>query len=256
VLLAHNQIFALFFMGVLEELQKTRKKFFSFLIFWLILSFFFLFFSPKFFLLSKGDSFSTLFLNFLKKNLLPQNVKFVVLSPMDPFLAQVITSLILGFFISFPVFLIQTLNFIFPALFENEKKLVLKILLPVIFLFFLGSLFGFFLILPATFKILYSFAIPLGAVPYLEIQDFLIWTFGLTFACGLIFLFPILMIFLTKWRLVEVSFWKTHFKEAFVFFLLLSAFITPDGTGITMILLTLPLTLLYFLGYNLAKVFK
>jgi len=243
-------------MTLLAEFGEARKKFFFVLIFWLTLSFFFFLFGPTPPFFSRDHTFAVIFLNFLRKNLLPQNVKFVVLSPMDPFLAQITTSLALGFFVSFPFFLIQSLNFIFPALFEKERKLVLKILLPTIFLFFFGALFGFFLILPATFKILYSFARPLEAVPYLGIQDFLIWTFGLAFACGLIFLFPILMIFLTKWKLVEISFWKMHFKEVFVFFLLLSAFITPDGTGITMILLTLPLTLLYFIGYNLSKVFK
>jgi len=243
-------------MGILEEFQEARKKFFSCLIFWLAASLFFFFFGPKSLFPSKEGSFAILFFGLLKKNLLPQNVKLVVLNPIDPFLAQVIVSLVLGFFVSFPFFLTQSLNFIFPALFEKEKKLVLKILLPTVFLFFFGAVFGFFLILPATFKILYSFATPLGAVSYLGIQEFLKWSFGITFVCGLIFLFPIFMILLVRWKIIESSFWKNHFKEALIFFLFLSALITPDTTGITMILLTLPLTLLYFLAYNLSKVFK
>jgi sec-independent protein translocase protein TatC len=61
------------------------------------------------------------------------------------------------------------------------------------------------------------------------------------------------MKFLSSLGLVDSDFWKKNWKYAFFIILVFSAIITPDGTGITMTMLTLPLIGLYSLGAMISK---
>jgi sec-independent protein translocase protein TatC len=67
-------------------------------------------------------------------------------------------------------------------------------------------------------------------------------------AVGIMFLLPVFMVFLSFLGIVKPCFWKNNWRYALLIFLIFSAIITPDGTGITMIMLSAPLAGLYFLG--------
>jgi len=101
--------------------------------------------------------------------------------------------------------------------------------------------------------VLYPFATTLGAVPFFGIDEFIYYVFGLMVAVGVMFLLPIFMVLLSYIGLVEPAFWKSKWRYALLFFLVLSAIITPDGTGVTMIMLFLPLVALYLFGYFFAN---
>jgi sec-independent protein translocase protein TatC len=144
-------------------------------------------------------------------------------------------------------------KYIFPALSELERRKINKVLTPAILLFLAGCFFGYFLLLPPVFKILYSYPRALGAISFFTLNEFVVFTLGLTLAAGLMFLLPILMILLTHFGLVDKDFWRKNWRYAILAFLILSAIITPDGSGLTMIMLSLPLGCLYFLGYIFIK---
>ena len=69
------------------------------------------------------------------------------------------TCITAGFILAFPYILLQLWNFISPALYENERKHAKLFIFIASFLFFLGVLFGYFVIVPmsinffATFKV-------------------------------------------------------------------------------------------------------
>ncbi|CAG0905165.1 unnamed protein product, partial [Darwinula stevensoni] len=66
----------------------------------------------------------------------------------------------------------------------------------------------------------------------------------ITLGMGIIFLFPMIVYFLTKLDIITPHFLKTYRKHAFVVILILAAIITPADVG-TMIIATVPLWLLY-----------
>jgi len=236
-------------MDFWKELNELKKTFLPWIGVWFLISIFFFgfgfeegYFRPSF------RSISAYFLTMASENLLPDGVRLITLNPLNAFLALIIISLLLGFIISFPFLLYQLIRYFSPAIDQKEKKAIFKVLIPSSFLFVAGCLFAYFLIIPLTFKVLYSFAIAIGAEEFFFVIEFVALVLGLMLVMGIIFLLPIFMILLTRFRIIDGQFWRKNWKHAVCVFFVFSAIITPDGTGITMIILTLPLIGLYFLG--------
>jgi sec-independent protein translocase protein TatC len=252
-------------MAFFEELKEIKKRFFPWFYFFIFLSIFFFGFGFKkvslfgkefLFPLPTTNSISAQFFLKIQKDLLPENVQLVVLSPISAFLTQITFSFLLAFIFTFPYFIFQIFSYILPALRENEKVYIFKILIPSSFLFLLGCFFSYFLFIPLTFKILYSFSFILKVTPFFELENFLTLVLGLMLATGILFLTPIFMALLSYFGLIPSNFWKKNWQIAFFIFLVISAIITPDGSGITQLILSFFLTGLYFLGYIISKVFK
>lgn len=245
-------------MALLEEFKEFGKGIFSwFCLFFGFTLFFFLFslkeieFLGRNFLLPLPGfpSFSAQFFSKINADFLPSGVELIVTNPLSAFSAQIMISLLLAFVLTLPFFLYKIIGYLSPSLFEKEKKAALKILFPSLILFFSGFLFAYFFLIPATFKTLYQFASAIGATSFFSVNEFVSWVFAIMMAVGIMFLLPILMILLTGLGLVEKSFWKKNWLHFFLVILVISAIITPDGSGITMLVLSLPLILLYFFGY-------
>ena len=243
---------------MLKEFKEFWKTILSWLYFLLAFSVFFFAFGLKeievlgrnfLFPLPTLQSFSSQFFALIQRDLLPTGVQLIVTNPLSAFSAQIIISLSLAFFFTSPLFLYKVIRYLSPALYQNEKKAVFKTLIPSIVLFIIGCLFAYFLLIPPTFKILYSYTGAIGALPFFSVSEFIALVFGFTLAVGMMFLLPIFMVLLTNLGLIEANFWKNNWRYAILFFLIFSAIITPDGSGVTMILLSLPLSGLYFLGY-------
>lgn len=200
-----------------------------------------------------SDSFSVRFFNQIREDLLPAGVLLVTTNPMSAFVAQIWSSMLLGFFITTPIFFHKLIMYLRPALLPHEKKAVAWSVLPIVVLFISGSLFSYFFLIPATFKVLYPYAAHIGAVQFFSIDEFSYYVFGLTISVGAMFLLPIFMVLLSFLGIIPADLWKRHWRSACLLFLILSAIITPDGTGVTMVLLFLPLMGLYFLGYSFAS---
>ncbi len=64
------------------------------------------------------------------------------------------------------------------------------------------------------------------------------------------------MISLTFLGIIPSIFWREKWRYALLTFLLFSAIITPDGSGVSMMLLSLPLSGLYAVGTGVASIKK
>jgi sec-independent protein translocase protein TatC len=65
---------------------------------------------------------------------------------------------------------------------------------------------------------------------------------------GLMFLMPVAMVLSSFFGIIKPAFWQKYWRHAVFAFVLITAVITPDGSGITMAMLTVPLCLLYVGG--------
>jgi sec-independent protein translocase protein TatC len=249
-------------MTFLNELKIFIKHILYWIFSFIGFSFFFFIFGLKkivifgqnyFLLLPTENSFSVQVFNKIKNDLLPPGVQLVATNPMSAFMAQILLSMLLSFLITIPLFIYKIIMYLRPALLPHERKAVLWSLLPFVFLFFSGFAFSYFFLIPATFRLLYPYATNIGAVPFFSIDEFIHYVFGLTFAVGLMFLFPIFMVLLSFMGIIKADFWRKNWRSACLFFLISSAIITPDGTGITMMMLFLPEAALYFMGYVFAN---
>lgn len=249
-------------MAPLEELRILIKTIlhwiysfvgFSFVFFILGLQKVAIFGKNYFLPLPTENSFSVQIFNKIRHDLLPPGVQLITTNPMSGFAAQISLSLLLSFLLTTPFLIYKIITYIHPALLPREKKAVFWSLLPTAILFFSGCMFSYYFLIPATFKVLYPFATAMGAIPFFSVDEFIRYVFGLMIGVGIIFLLPLFMILLSFLGIIKAGFWIRKWRFALLFFLVFSAIITPDGSGITMFMLFVPLSALYFAGCFCAK---
>lgn len=224
---------------LLQELGEVRSLFFRFAVVLLVLAVLMLVGSPSLAMLAFAA---------MKAMLLPPGVTVVALGPLSSFVAPISVAFMAALIISFPYLLFSLLRYILPALYPAERRTVSSLFFSSLVLFFVGCAFAYFVLIPYTFAILYSFAGPLGVTPFFSLDSFIAGVFGLTISAGIAFLVPIVMILLSAIDLVPARLWRSHWRAAVLTVVIFSAVITPDGSGVTMVILSVPLLLLYGMG--------
>ena len=198
------------------------------------------------------NSFSIQTFKMIERDFLPSGVQLIVTNPWSGFIAQLKIVIILASIVTFPFFLYKIIKYSSPALFEHEKKAVVRSVILFTILFMSGCLFAYYFMIPLTFKFMYPFATSLGIITFFSLDAFMSWIIAILITTGVVFLLPIFMLVLSSLGIVSPDFWRKKWRFAFLYLLFFSAIITPDQTGVTMILLFLPLTLLYLGGAALA----
>ncbi|MCX6731838.1 MAG: twin-arginine translocase subunit TatC [Candidatus Parcubacteria bacterium] len=251
-------------MTLLEELKIFVKNILYWIFSFVGFSFFFFIFGLKkaaifgknyFLPLPTENSFSVQVFKMMERNFMPSGVQLIVTNPWSGFIVQLEIAIILAFIVTFPLFLYKIIKYISPALFEHEKKAILKTTAAFTVLFISGCLFAYYYMIPLTFKFMYPFATSLGIVTFFSLDTFMAWVITILITTGIIFLLPIFIIVLTYLRIVNPDFWRKKWRPAFLSLLIFCAIITPDQTGVTMMLLFVPLAILYTGGAILAGKF-
>ncbi len=194
------------------------------------------------------ESFSVQFFDRMVYDLVPNGVTLMVTNPLTAFIAQTKIAVFLAFIFTFPVLIFRLLKYFSPALHKHERIAVFAFALPTAILFALGVVFSYVVMIKPTFSILYSYTGSMGAVPFFTVNEFVNLVLAFSIASGLLFLLPIVMVLLTRFGIVTYDFWKSQWRYAIIVFLIVSAIITPDGSGVTMMLLSAPMAGLYGVG--------
>lgn len=196
---------------------------------------------------------STRFFLQMKHDLLPAQVKLVALTPWAAMYIQFQISIMMGVILGMPMIVYQLGKFLGPALKRREKRLIFRLVVPATALFLLGSLFAYYIIIPFSIRFLYDFAFAMGVEQYFSVEEFFSFVILFTVAFGVVFQLPVIMVGLSSLGIVSPDFWKEHWRWAVLLSLMFSAVITPDGTGVTMLMVAVPMLILYFVGYIVSK---
>ena len=195
------------------------------------------------------------FIDFLVKNSIPQNAaKLHYFSPMEVFVIQLKIGIIIAFALAFPYVVYEVRKFVLPALYENEKKFLGTFILSSTSLFLLGAASCVFAILPLIMKFSLGFANE-NIEATLGLNNFISLSGALLLAFGLMFQFPLIVIALVKFDVVEISTLINLRPYIIVVILILAAIFTPPDV-ISQIMLALPTWLLYEAGLLIAKRIK
>jgi sec-independent protein translocase protein TatC len=187
----------------------------------------------------------------MKKDLVPDSVQLIVTSPTTGLVAQMTISFLLASILFFPYFLWRVFLYLSPALRSVERKALLLMTLPALFLFVTGAVFAYAFLIPPVLGVLYEFALPGTVVSFLDIDEFIGTVSSLLITSGLMFLLPIAMVFLNFIGAFPRDFWWRHWRGATLTILTIAAIITPDGSGTSMIILSVPLVGLYAVGASI-----
>jgi sec-independent protein translocase protein TatC len=188
----------------------------------------------------------------IRTNLIPPNATLAVMSPLDPFFALASLAAALATGLIIPFFMWELWRFAAPALTPQERATLASGLVGACVLALLGGVFAYRVLIPLIFAELYAF-LPQGVLPLFNLRIVLAQVTALTLGTALMFLLPLLMVLLTWARLVSVRTWSTYMRHAVLLVLVASAIITPDGSGVGMMLLATPVCALYGVGYMGAK---
>jgi sec-independent protein translocase protein TatC len=176
--------------------------------------------------------------------LLPEEANLIAFNWLDTFYIYVIVSATLGFILALPVTANEIYKFIAPALYPHEKRSIGGFIVVFIFLFTLGALYAFYLLLPITFLVLYNLVYQSRVIPFFSVKDFFnMVALGLV-GSGIFYTFPLILYSMVKADLLELDTLKKNRKQVFVVMLVITA-ILPDPTPITMFLMTIPFYILY-----------
>ena len=154
------------------------------------------------------------------------------------------TAMIAGLIMAAPVVFWEFWKFIKPALYENEKKVATGAVFYTTFLFILGLLFGYYLIVPLSIQFFGNYSISPDVSNQINITSYISMVVSIVFASGVVFLLPVFSYSLSKVGLLTPEFMRTYRKHAIVVLVLLAAIITPPDV-FSQILVALPLLLLY-----------
>lgn len=184
----------------------------------------------------------------MSKQLVPEHVELVQLAPGQAFFAQLQVAIILASILAMPLIVREVVGFIGPALYEDEVMAVKRITLPAVALFASGCIFSYLVIIPFMLDFLYRYGETLGIHTFLSIGEFINFVMQFIVAFGISFLLPIAMWVASSADLVDRQFWRRNIRYAIVVIAIFGALITPDGSGITMWFVALPLIALYAVG--------
>nr|WP_297916228.1 twin-arginine translocase subunit TatC [uncultured Allomuricauda sp.] len=169
------------------------------------------------------------------------------------FSAHIWTSIWAGFIIAFPYVLWELWRFISPGLHDNERKYSKGFILVASSLFFLGVLFGYYVVAPLSINFLGTYQVSKEVLNEIDISSFIATVRASVIACGIMFELPIIIYFLTKVGLVTPEILKKYRKIALVIVLILSAIITPPDVA-SQIVVAVPVLILYQISIYISKV--
>jgi len=192
------------------------------------------------------------FVNLLKEPIAPflkvTGGKLVVTSPTEPVMITLKLALIVGLVLVSPVLVYQIWAFLSPALYAREKRIVVPALMVGLILFCGGGAFAFIVILPQALPILFSFQSQ-GLEILITFEKYFGFVVQLVLAMGLCFEIPLIMILLGGLGIITPAALNHFRRYAIVLSAVAGALLSPGTDILSMILMTVPILVLYEIGF-------
>ena len=158
-----------------------------------------------------------------------------------------------GFILSFPYILWEIWKFISPALYEKERKNARVFIFTSSLLFFLGVLFGYFVVIPMSVNFVATFSVSDVVKNQFTLDSYMGMVKTSILASGLFFELPIIIYFLTKLGLVTPDFLRKYWKYAVIIILIIAAIVTPPDV-VSQTIVAIPMLLIYEVSILISKV--
>jgi sec-independent protein translocase protein TatC len=183
----------------------------------------------------------------------PFKVHLINTGLMEQFMIHMKTAFFFGLLGALPYILYLLYQFVFPALYKNERHYLMKIIGSSYAMFMIGLLVNYFLIFPLTIKFLATYSVSNDIRNFLSVKSYIntLFTMGLVF--GIVFEIPIISWILALLGLLRVEWMKRHRKHAIILILIIAAIITPTSDAFTLFIVSLPIWLLYEISIFIVK---
>jgi sec-independent protein translocase protein TatC len=159
---------------------------------------------------------------YMQENLLPEGVSLIQTAPGQAFFSQIYVSVLIGLIASIPFIMREISAFISPAISTKTKIGLVNVFL--------------------------QYGEALNADTFFTINNFISFVLQFLLGFGIAFQLPILMYGVSLTGTISPRFWRANFRYAVLIMVIFGALITPDGSGLTLWLIAVPMLLLYLAG--------
>lgn len=160
-----------------------------------------------------------------------------------------------GVVLSSPWVFYQIWIFVAAGLYPHEQKYVYVFLPFSLALFLAGAALAFFAVFHFVLKFLFDFNVAMGINPEMRISEWLSFALFLPIGFGISFQLPLVMLFLERIGIFTVDHYVDKWRVAILVIAVISMLLTP-ADPMSMMLMFIPLTVLFFLGIGLCKYMK
>jgi Tat protein translocase TatC len=174
--------------------------------------------------------------------------KLVVTSPTEAVMITLKLALLVGLVLVSPYLIFQLWSFLSPALYDKEKRLIVPAMLAGTLMFIAGAAFGFVVLLPQSLPILFSFQSE-GLENLITFSEYFSFVVQVCLAMGISFEIPLVIMLLTALGIVEPATLNRFRRFAIVLSAIAGAVLSPGTDILSMILMTVPILLLYEIGF-------
>lgn len=171
----------------------------------------------------------------------------------DQFTSQMWIAFAGGLILSAPYLLWELWRFIRPALEAKQRKASLTFLFFASFLFLSGVAFSYFVIVPLMVNFLGNYTVSSSVANNFTMDSYISTVTTITLAAGLMFELPVLVYFLTRYRLLTSAFMKKYRRHAIVVILIVAAVVTPSPDVTSQMLVAFPIYFLYEISIFISK---
>ncbi|MBR7028131.1 MAG: twin-arginine translocase subunit TatC [Bacteroidaceae bacterium] len=182
----------------------------------------------------------------------PWHVDLIATDLSSQFMTHVTTSLYIGALFASPYIVFELFRFVSPALYENERKYSVQIILTVYVLFFVGLLMTYYVLFPISFRFLGTYSVAERIHSTITLDSYISTFLTLALMMGVVFQLPVVAFFLGRMGIFTSEMLSQYRKHAFILILIVAAIITPPDL-MTLLLVSLPLYLLYEVSIRVVR---
>jgi len=180
--------------------------------------------------------------------------QMIVTDPVAPFFIPFKLTLVLSIFVAMPYILYHLWAFIAPGLYQHEKSMVFPLLVSSSLLFYLGILFGHYVVLPLVFGFM-IYITPPGVDMMTDITLYLDFVLKMFFAFGLAFQVPIVTMVLIWLDIMTPESMAKKRPYIIVAAFIIGMLMTPPD-AISQTLLAIPIWLLFEIGLFFGRMMR
>jgi sec-independent protein translocase protein TatC len=139
-------------------------------------------------------------------------------------------------------------SFVAPGLYKKERRFAAPFIGVSAGLFILGGLFAYFVAFRFGLTFLLGVGVDVNVRPMVTISEYFDIFVNVILGIAVVFELPVLIFFLTLLRIASPKFLITHSRYAILGIVILAAVITPTPDVFNLMIFSIPMVFLYFIG--------
>lgn len=175
----------------------------------------------------------------------PFTLRLINTGLTEQFMAHVKVAVAVGALVASPYLLYVAFRFIAPALYDNERRVSVRLVVSAYAMFLVGVVLNYLLIFPLTVRFLGTYQVSADIDNMLTLSSYVETLLMMSLMFGLACELPVVSWLLARFGMLRAEWMRRVRRHAIVAILIVAAVITPTADIFTLLVVSLPIYLLY-----------